>query len=150
MILAGLMLIAEPPAEPLIDGPPLDWATDHAPFGMDITLDGKLWINTNKVGARDDYAILANDLYRSLTNRSAFPRVWIRGYHRKNSTVTYRETKALVEIDCMADTIRVERRVYYSASGETVGSEGPFAADPIVPGSIGESWRKAACTKFSK
>lgn len=136
--------------EPTPDGPPADWLVGHSPYGMDLTLDGKIWINTNKTGARDDYAILGNDLHRALTNRSIYPKLWIRGYHLRNPKVSFRETKQLVQIDCQRDTIQIERRLHYSASQEVVGSDGPFAADPIVPGSVGESWRRAACTPSSK
>jgi nitrous oxidase accessory protein NosD len=145
-VLAAFLLInAQAAQEPVLDSPPLDWATDHAPFGMDITFDGKVWINTNKVGARDDYAILANDLYKAITASSSYPRLWVRGYHIRNKGVSYRETKQLIWIDCKADTIRIERRLFYSSTGDVIASEGPFRAEPVVPGSMGESWRKAAC-----
>lgn len=141
----SVLLSVQTSSEPLLDAPPLEWVMQRAPYGMDVTLDGKVWINTNRTGARDDYAILANDLYAAVKDHSMHPRLWVRGYHLKNRSVTYRETKQLVWIDCARDTIQLERKFYYSGSGELVASEGPFAADPIVPGSIGESWRKAAC-----
>ena len=149
IIIASLLVLlaAEPPAEPLLDGPPLEWATDRAPYGMDITLDGKLWINTNRTGARDDYAILANDLHKALTTGTDRRRLWVRGYHLKNPDVSYRETKQLVWIDCKRDTIWIERRLEYAASGDLIATTGPFSMEPIVPGSIGESWRKAACAQ---
>lgn len=147
ILLAGLAVApwSPPPSDQMLDAPPLEWTAAHSPYGMDVTFDGKVWIDTNKTGARDDYAILANDLYKAISNRSTYPRLWIRGYHIRNRAVTYRETKQLVRIDCTADTITIERRLYYSASGELIRSEGPFASDPVVPGSVGESWRDAAC-----
>lgn len=49
MIALALMAIGQPaPDGAAIDGPPLAWSMDHAPYGADITLDGKVWINTNK------------------------------------------------------------------------------------------------------
>ena len=143
-LLAVLMLRAAPDTEPLLDGPPLDWAAAHAPYGMDITFDGKVWINTSKVGARDDYAIFANDL-KAITEGNSYPRLWVRGYHLRNKGVSYRETKQLIWVDCRVDTITVERRLFYSPAGDVIGSEGPFAAEPVVLGSAGESLRKAAC-----
>lgn len=134
------------PADELLDAPPLDWVTQHAPFGMDVTLDGKVWVNTNRIGARDDYAILANDLHRALTSGTAQPRLWIRGYHLRNTKVKYRETKQLVTIDCARDTIWVERKLYYAADGELLATMGPYASEPVVPGSIGEGWRDAVCS----
>jgi hypothetical protein len=146
MLLAALTLAAQvAPDDLTLDAPPLDWTTDHAPYGMDVTFDGKVWINTNREGARDDYAILANDLYKALTAHSSNPRLWIRGYHLRNREVTYRETKTLVSIDCVRDTIWIERKLYYKANGDLIASTGPFASEPVVPGSIGESWRKFAC-----
>lgn len=144
-LLMPVLLAVQPAPEFALDAPPLDWVTDHAPYGMDVTLDGKVWINTNPTGARDDYAILANDLYKALTAQSTHPHLWIRGYHRRNQKVTYRETKTLVEIDCARDRLWIERKLYYAADGDVVASSGPFASEPVVPGSIGESWRKFAC-----
>lgn len=146
-----LALLAQVEAtDPFADAPPVEWLQNHTPYGMDITLDGKVWINTNKTGAENDFAILANDLHRALTSESIEPKVWIRGYHRRNPKVSYRETKLLVTINCRWDTLQVERRIFYSASKEAIATEGPFASDPIVPGSIGETWRKAACPKPAK
>ena len=145
MLLAALLLVAQAPPDMKLDAPPLDWVTDHAPYGMDVTFDGKVWINTNRIGARDDYAILANDLYRRSRAIAATRACAIRGYHLKNRDVTYRETKTLVSIDCVRDTIWIERKLYYKAGGDLLASTGPFASEPVVPGSIGESWRKAAC-----
>ena len=142
---ALLLLAAEQSTDAFLDSPPVDWVTAHAPYGMDVTLDGKVWINTNRTGAKDDYAILANDLYKAVTGRSSNPRLWIRGYHFRNRAVTYRETKILVSIDCLRDTIWVERKLFYAAGGELLASTGPFGTEPIVPGSIGETWRDAAC-----
>lgn len=145
-LVALVFALAQAEPDLKLDAPPLDWTTDHAPYGMDVTFDGKVWINTNRTGARDDYAILANDLYKAITGHSSNPRLWIRGYHLRNRGVTYRETKTLVSIDCMRDTIWVERKLYYKADGDLLATTGPFASEPVVPGSIGETWRKAACT----
>jgi hypothetical protein len=145
VLLAVVALTQASVQEPTLDGPPAGWLEEHMPYGADITLNGKVWINTNKVGARDDYAILANDLHRALTSGSVFPKLWIRGYHLRNPKVAYRESLQLVWIDCKSDKVSIEKRVYYSAAKETLGSDGPFAFEPIIPGSIGESWRRAAC-----
>jgi hypothetical protein len=59
--------------------------------------------------------------------------------------VPFRETKELVTIDCMRNTIWVQKVLHYSAAGDLVEELGPFGSEPVVPGSIGESWRKAAC-----
>jgi hypothetical protein len=142
-VFALLLVAAQPAAE--LDAPPLDWVTAHAPYGMDVTLDGKVWINTNPVGEKNDYAILANDLYKALSGHSSNPRLWIRGYHLRNPGVTYRETKTLVSIDCVRDTIWIERQIYYKAGGELLASTGPFTSEPVVPGTVGETWRKFAC-----
>jgi hypothetical protein len=131
--------------EPLLDAPPLDWVTARAPYGMDITLDGKIWVNTNRTGSRDDYAILANDLYKAVTSGTKSPRIWIRGYHLRNAAVKYRETKQLVTINCQRDTIWIERKLFYSSDGEVLATAGPHTSEPVVPGSIGESWRDAVC-----
>ena len=133
-------------AEPAqLDGPPTEWLQANAPFGWDITFDGKIWVNTNPVGRRDDYAILGNDLHRAKTNASTSPRVWIRGYHARNPKVAYRETKILVSFDCERDTYWTVREIRYSASGESLGSLGPYSTEPIIPGSVAESWRDAVC-----
>ena len=118
--LAAALWSAQANQEQTLDGSPVEWMAERAPFGMDITLDRKVWINTNPVGARDDYAILANDLYEAVTLRSVGPRVWVRGYHIKNNRVGYRESKQLVSIDCLQDTVWVQRRILYDASGYVI------------------------------
>lgn len=143
--LAAALWSAQANQEQTLDGSPVEWMAERAPFGMDITLDRKVWINTNPVGARDDYAILANDLYEAVTLRSVGPRVWVRGYHIKNKRVGYRESKQLVSIDCLQDTVWVQRRILYDASGYVISSDGPFASEYVVPGSVGEVWLRAAC-----
>lgn len=51
----------------------------------------------------------------------------------------------LVIIDCAEDKAAIERQLFYSASGEVVGEQGPFGSVAIVPGSFADRWRKAAC-----
>lgn len=127
------------------DTPPLEWITNNAPFGMDITFDGKVWVNTNPVGMTNDYAVLAADLYKVKIANSDYPEVWLRGYHAKNPKVAYRESKLLVAIDCRRDTYFLRKVVRYDSKGEVTESSGPFASEPIIPGSIAESWRAAIC-----
>ena len=101
----------------IVDGPPTEWLAQNAPYGWDITLDGKVWVNVNPPGARDDYSIFGNDLYKVRTSGNRHPRVWIRGYHARNPKVRYRESKLLVSIDCDRDQIWTERALTYSADG---------------------------------
>jgi hypothetical protein len=145
LALAVLLFGAQSSPEPVLDAPPLDWLTPRAPYGMDITFDGKVWVNTNRTGARDDYAILANDFYRAITAGDNHPKVWIRGYHLRNPKAKYRETKQLVTFDCVRDTYWVERQLMYSPEGEVLATMGPFGTEPVVPGSVSEAWRDAIC-----
>jgi hypothetical protein len=147
IVIIGLaLLVAEPASQPLLDAPPLDWLTARAPYGMDITFDGKVWVNTNRTGARDDFAILANDFYEAITSGDRHPKIWIRGYHFRNPKVKYRETKQLVSIDCERNTYWVERQLMYSPEGDVLATLGPFGIEPVVPGTVSESWRDAICS----
>ena len=145
-----LMIAAPTSGDALIDGPPAEWLKANAPFGFDVTFDGKIWVNTNEVGKPDDYAILGNDLYKVKASTSEYPRVWIRGYHARNPKVRYRESKMLVSIDCVRDTYWVQKDIRYDARGEVVENLGPFPTEPIVPSSYAESWQKAACPEASR
>lgn len=136
---------SSPPSDLVIDSPPTEWVAAHSPHGFDITRDGKVWINVAPIGRADDYAILANDLYK--WRGSSNPVVWMRGYHRRNAKARHRESKLLISFNCIHDQMWVQRRLYYSADGTVMASEGPFAGDPVVPGSVGEEWRDAACIK---
>lgn len=86
MILAVLALLSPLPAtaqsatDDLADELslyPKDWLTERsARNGMDVTLDGKIWINADYYGDRDDHALAASDLYGATgTHR----RAWVRG-----------------------------------------------------------------------
>jgi hypothetical protein len=145
MLLLLLAATAIQSSDLQLDGPSREWLDAHAPYGVDVTLDGKIWVNTNPPGMRDDYAILGKDLQKALDGRSSQPTAWIRGYHIGNPKVSFRETMELVTIDCMKNTIWVQKVLHYSANGELTDQSGPFGSEPVVPGSIGESWRKAVC-----
>lgn len=130
-----------------LDAPPKEWLLAHAPYGFDITPDGKTWVNIGRSGRRDDYAILSTDLYKALTQRSSQPRIWIRGYHIRNKKLKYRQSKQLVTIDCMRDTLWVQRELAYAPDGDIVWDKGPFNSESIVPGSVGERWRNMVCSQ---
>jgi len=132
-VVSLFLISAQSTPEPILGAPALEWVAYRATYGTDITLDGKVWVNTNRTGARDDYVILANDLYKALVVHDPQPRVWVRGYHLRNKSVSYRETKQLIWIDCKRDTIWIERKLFCSASGDLIASTGPFASEPVIP-----------------
>lgn len=117
-----------------------------AVFGLDVTPDGLVWINMNKVGNRSDFAVLGEDFLR---NRNPFIRareVWIRGYHRLDPALKYRTSKALYLVDCDRRTLWRKAEVTYLADGSTYSTDNRSGGtQPVVPGSIGDTWFRFIC-----
>lgn len=125
-----------------------DYIERHAPFGVDITRDGRMWVNLDATGASDDYAMLIDDILKSGPWGAT---VWVRGYHKRNPRVKYRTSMARYSIDCRDPRIQTLNHVTYSQDGTVISSqENRFydgAYRTIVPGSVGETWWKVACRK---
>lgn len=130
-------------AEPTIKAPPTDWLAANTPHGFDVTLDGNVWMNVDEVGAVDDYAILATDLYGS--RGGIWRKLWVRGYHARNPEVKYRESKHLIQLHCQNNTITVLRQIFYSLDGKIMWERRLQPQDYIIPGSHGEAVRDFAC-----
>jgi hypothetical protein len=126
-----------------------DYIEHHAPYGVDITPDGRVWVNLDATGAADDYAMLVDDI---LKGGQLGATVWVRGYHKRNPRVKYRTSMARYAMDCSEPRIQTLNYVTYTADGSVVSSqENRFYAGAyrtIVPGSVGETWWKVACRKI--
>lgn len=126
-------------------GVPDGWLTSM-PYGFDVTVDSPnliAWVNVAPVGGRDDYGILATDLY-SATGQ--YRTVWIRGYHARNPDVKYRETKAKYQFDCTRMELTQLYRVAYRPDRQVLFTEAyPSRTEPVVPGSLGSAWIKLVC-----
>ncbi len=141
MWLAILALAASD--EPDVDGPPPEWVAEHAPYGFDITpRDGKVWINMDRVGDEDDYAVLANDFYKATGN---FRYVWVRGYHRRNPKVRYRETITRVSFTCDGEYMETRYYVAIDANRKRVATDESTTKQMIVPGTYGDQWKRFLC-----
>lgn len=124
---------------------PKEWIERKAArHGLDITLDGKVWINTDRYGDTDDYAVAASDIARStgLRNRKG----WVRGYHLRNAKVAYRESKRQIAVDCAERTWATTIAVFYDAQGRVVRQDGPSFSTPAVPGSYADGWLEMLCS----
>lgn len=110
---------------------------------MDITLDGEMWINLHEIGRKSDFAMLANDLYKASGRHR---RAWIRGYHRNNRDVSYRETRSLVFVDCEMQTLGQIKSVAYDSEMNVVEELGFESAEPVVPGTYNATYLRALCS----
>lgn len=125
----------------------LDWALERGPYGVDVTPDGSVWINVAPLGTRADYAVLADDVRRQESTSPRWRSFWVRGYHRRDPSVRYRESKAQYTINCEDRTISTNMWVAYRADGSTHSTwRGPSASEPIVPGSMGVRFQRIVCT----
>ena len=113
-----------------------------ARYGMDITLDGKVWINMDPYGDREDYAVGASEL---LKTSGDYRKVWIRGYHAKDDRVPYRESKRLFHVGCKSETFSEVLAIFYSADGQIMDQYGPTSFQPVVPGSLAAGWMRFVC-----
>jgi hypothetical protein len=113
-----------------------------ARYGMDITLDGKIWINADHYGDREDYAVAASDL---LGATGRYRKAWVRGYHKRNPDVSYRESKRLVQVNCADRTWFTELTAYYDVEGRAVRQTGRETWSPVIPGTNAENWLRMIC-----
>jgi len=138
------MLVATPVAAQT-DSPWLNWVSENSPNGFDITPDGTIWINLAKVGRTDDYAIRAEDLRDGREARNRKPSFWMRGYHKRNSKVSFRETKARLTLDCEAETLSTSTTAYYGADGTLLSRTGYTPTEYIIPGTYGAEYYRLFC-----
>lgn len=122
---------------------PGEWLSSRAAKnGMDLTLDGKVWINADSYGDRDDYALAASDLFKA-TGR--YRQAWVRGYHLRNPDVPYRESKRLIHVDCQARRWSTELVAYYNADGQAIAQSGRTTYEAVIPGTYAETWLDMLC-----
>ena len=165
-LVTGALMIATPLAAQETDGdarnifkawqlldesasdPRKSYIDEHARYGIDITPDGRMWVNLASTGEQDDYAMLIDDI---LKGNEYGATVWIRGYHKRNPKVRYRTSMTRYSFGCKEPTIYTLNRVTYAADGSVVNSDQfPYyagSARTIIPGSIGEEWWTFACRK---
>jgi len=127
------------------DSPYLNWVASHSPNGFSLGSNGTIWINIAPEGQVDDYAIRAEDLLAAQTDKPNYVVFWVRGMHKNNRNVAYRESMTRYAVDCQRDEISVTQRQFYRADGGPMGSEGPFRSEYIVPGTYGEEYHRLMC-----
>lgn len=115
----------------------------EAPYGY-VHDDGGEWIALQPLGEGPrDYLILARD-YRA---RYGIERVaWFAVLHQRDRTVPYRVTRVQISVNCRYLTIQELFLVRWNADG-TRHSDIPYATrrDPVVPGSISETFAAKLC-----
>lgn len=123
---------------------PKDWvAKKAARHGMDVTIDGRMWFNTDTYGDTDDYGVSADDLW-AVSGR--YRKAWVRGYHKRNPALAYRESLHLIHADCAEKKWGSEMEIHYGPNGDVVHeSSGPWEWSPVVPRSYAESWYNMIC-----
>ena len=127
------------------ESPWLDWVAENSPYGFDVTPDGTIWINLSEVGQTDDYAIRAEDLRDARAARNRKPSFWVRGYHKRNPKVLYRQTKARLTLDCENETLSTSTTAYYAADGSMISRTGYTSAEYIIPGTYGAEYHRLFC-----
>lgn len=123
----------------------LNWVAANAPHGFDVTPDGDIWINLSKVGKRDDYAVRAEDLKQARETRDKSPSFWVRGYHKRNPKVHYRESKQKFILNCRAKTISTSTLAYYDADGNLLWRQGSMLSEDIIPGTYAAEYYRLFC-----
>ena len=123
-----------------------EWLLRYAPYGADFVPTGDrvvVWVNMAKVGERVDHSILGSDLQRrdgySLTT-------WIRGYHKRDTRVSFRTSIANVHFDCRQGTWQELSMTTFSASGKALSySSEVQPKEAAIPGSQAYIWLEFAC-----
>lgn len=140
----ALTLVASPVVAQT-GSPYLDWVAANSPNGFDVTPDGSIWINLAQPGQQDDYAILASDLQAARESSERWRSIWVRGYHRRNPKVAYRETKTRFSINCADSQIYRSMSISYDADGDVLQELGMSSSSPVVPGSYGAEYHRQVC-----
>jgi len=114
-----------------------------APFGIDFTRDGRIWVSLDPAGDRDDYSMLIEDI---LARNEWGATVWVRGFHKRNPDVKYRTSMARYSFDCKNKAMRTLFFATYDASGNVLSSfDGTGRRETIAPGTVGDDWWEVAC-----
>jgi hypothetical protein len=74
--------------------------------------------------------------------------LWFTADHRNDKTVTYREERSLVRIDCQAETVKYLTTLRYNAAGTVVmNEEYPKYVKPshVAPDTLGDGILNYAC-----
>ena len=121
------------------ESPWLDWVAANAPHGIDITNDGTIWISLHPIGQKNDYALRAEDLFEARRLDEANPSFWIRGFHKKNTDVRWRETKARYVLDCTNERISTSVWLAYDAEGNVISETGYVSPEYIVREARGQN-----------
>ena len=140
-----LALSMAAPAIAQTDSPWLDWVVANSPHGFDITSDGTIWINVYDPGLIDDYAIRAEDLKAARDAQNKNPSFWIRGYHKRNQKVAYRESKVRFYLDCKNEMMGTSTSAYYDADGSLLSRSGTSSSQYIIPGTYGAEFFRLFC-----
>ena len=143
--IAVVALVFASPAIGQTDSPWIDWVVSNSPHGFDITPDGTIWINVSAVGKPEDYAVRAEDLHEARRTANRKPSFWVRGYHKRNPKVQYRETKARLTLNCENETISTSTTAYYGADGNLMSRTGYVASEYIIPGTYGAEYHRLFC-----
>lgn len=144
LMLAALLMLADGAADIQLKSPPLEWVQEHSTrYGFDVTPDGNLWINVDPPRVGEDYAILANDLYKA---SGRWRTVWVRGYFKHAPKVPIRESKMQISVDCEGRRLATLYRITYAPDGSVVdNSSGGVTYTPAIPGTYGEQWVDTIC-----
>lgn len=123
---------------------PKNWVARKAfKYGLDITPDGRMWFNSDTYGDTVDYGVSADDLW---TASGRYRKAWVRGYHKRDPSVPYRESLQLVHADCLAKRWGLEMTIHYDADGRMMDQHsGPWNWEPVVPRTYAETWHNAIC-----
>lgn len=74
-------------------------------------------------------------------------RVWVKMTHKFDSTIKFRETKFLYEVNCPAQTMKTLSMIAYLPDGTSKSHVPTYApAEPIAPDTISEAIAKELCS----
>lgn len=113
--------------------------------GLDITPDGKLWLNADYYGDEVDYGVSAEDVWLA---SGRFRKAWVRGYHLRDTSVPYRESMRLVHADCLEKRWAVEGVYYYGADKKLMDADELVPQwTYVIPRTYAESWFDMICSR---
>lgn len=123
---------------------PKEWVARKASkYGLDVTSDGRMWFNSDTYGDTVDYGVSADDLW---TVSGRYRQAWVRGYHKRDPSVPYRESLQLIHADCLQKRWGSEMVIHYDADGKMIHQDGgAWNWEPVVPRTYAETWHEAIC-----
>lgn len=94
----------------------------------------------------DIWFMRKKDLNKQTENTDKKVYVWMKGLHDGNKKAKYLTTRMQLRFDCGEARFALTSKTTYLADGTVYETDSnSYSANPVIPGTIGESWYRRIC-----